>query len=106
MAVCPGFLALGATTGGVYCFTRADLKFVQIIQPPREGSVCALQFSRDGGYIAVASAKGFVAVWEHNLDNIRERAKRVKMYEHPHGPIACMQWSDTGERLFVGEEGY
>lgn len=103
MAACETHLACGATTGGVYCFTRAELKFVQIIQPLREGNAVAVQFSRDGECLAVACSKA-VTVWEHNLSNFREKAKRLKLYEHARGGITCVQWNERGDRIFVGDD--
>jgi hypothetical protein len=103
IAASPSHVILGANSGGVYCFTADELKFIRLIAN-REGGVSLLSFSPPTDGLLAAVVGGSVCFWEHNLDNVNE-AKRCHVSSILHGStITHMVWDWRGTRLFYGDD--
>ena len=99
------YLALGATTGGVYCFSRAERKLLQVIPNAKEGAISSLRFAANDRFVAVGTSKGCVIVIEHNLDNLKIKPKRVRVSTDMHkgSPVAHLVWDDLTGRIFSAD---
>ena len=102
LAASEGLLALGATTGGLYCFDLRSRKLLTILQH-KEGQVAEVCISPDGKYIAVGTEGGAVVVWEHNFDNLKVKPRRVKSSSEMHKAtvITALHWDDESSRVYV-----
>ncbi|XP_065912533.1 BLOC-2 complex member HPS5-like isoform X2 [Dysidea avara] len=96
-------VALGATSGGVYCFRYEDLSYLRVIAN-KEGGVTLLRFSPDGAVLAVVCGGGHVIFWQLNLED-QQVSKRIHSSSLLKGcVIRDAVWDDKGFRLFYGDE--
>ncbi|KAL0272851.1 UNVERIFIED_CONTAM: hypothetical protein PYX00_005675 [Menopon gallinae] len=95
------FLVFGATSGGLYVFRREPCVFLQLL-PNREGSITNLVISPDEKFIAFSTVKGIVSVLERSSSHGAKHV--VSSYEHQNAQVTSLQWNESNDELFVGDD--
>ncbi|XP_035498259.2 Hermansky-Pudlak syndrome 5 protein [Scophthalmus maximus] len=105
LAVSRKWLALGTSAGGLHLIQKEGWK-QRIILTHKEGSITQVACCpHDEDFIAVATSKGLVVVWELQLER-RGRPERVSMsWEHRGQAITALCWDTSTLRVFVGDSG-
>ncbi|XP_072033287.1 LOW QUALITY PROTEIN: uncharacterized protein [Amphiura filiformis] len=96
------YIALGASTGGLYIFHRESLKYLQVLTN-KEGAVTKVAFAPDDNIVGFATSFGFVIAWELNLDT-RDQPERLAISTaHRNVQVTSLQWDAASLRLFSGD---
>uniref|UniRef100_A0A8D3EBC2 Hermansky-Pudlak syndrome 5 protein homolog n=1 Tax=Scophthalmus maximus TaxID=52904 RepID=A0A8D3EBC2_SCOMX len=105
LAVSRKWLALGTSAGGLHLIQKEGWK-QRIILTHKEGSITQVACCpHDEDFIAVATSKGLVVVWELQLER-RGRPERVSVsWEHRGQAITALCWDTSTLRVFVGDSG-
>jgi hypothetical protein len=95
------FIALGANTGGVYCF-HSDCRYIQLLAN-KEGGVSVVRISPDEQYLAVVAGGGWLVLWELRLsgDGVCKRLQVSGLLKE--AVIRDVVWDGRKGRLFLGD---
>lgn len=103
IAASSNHVILGANTGGLYCFTANNFRYVGLLAN-KEGSVSFLRFSPDGKTLAVVVGGCSVCFWELNLEDESGESKRFHVSLILKGGVVTeMVWDIRGTRLIYGD---
>ncbi|XP_022240758.1 uncharacterized protein LOC106458744 isoform X2 [Limulus polyphemus] len=98
------YLALGATSGGVYLFKRVDLSFLRTVTS-KEGVITQVSLAPDDSVVGFSTSRGHVIAFEHNAEKAPNQQQRLQVsYEHKGNQITCLQWNSASSRLFSGDD--
>ncbi|XP_076313173.1 LOW QUALITY PROTEIN: WD40 repeat domain-containing protein pink [Tachypleus tridentatus] len=98
------YLALGATSGGVYLFKRVNLSFLRTVTS-KEGVITQVALAPDDSVIGFSTSRGHVIAFEHNAEKAPNQQQRLQVsYEHKGNQITCLQWNSASSRLFSGDD--
>ena len=102
----PRYIALGASTGGVYCFSREEERLLQVVSNVKEGQMSCVQFAPDDRYLAFASTKGIVIIIEHNFHNHKLKPKRLRVSTEVHrgAVVTSLIWDEQSSRVFSADD--
>eukprot|EP00049_Salpingoeca_infusionum_P024316 m.15627 g.15627 ORF g.15627 m.15627 type:complete len:2108 (+) comp6688_c0_seq1:60-6383(+) len=109
ISVCRDWLAIGASTGGVYCFAKDATPTPKLLQllSHKEGTVTCVKFSRiNPNHLAVGTKCGVVIVWHLALEDVKKSGKRLREFKdiHKGSEVTCLEWDATGQRLFTADK--
>lgn len=70
-----------------------------------DAPITSVAFSRDGTLVAAGNADGQLLVWDATPSDDRTRYSRYEL-EQQEAAIACVRWSETGDRLAISLAGW
>ncbi|CAH0560673.1 unnamed protein product [Brassicogethes aeneus] len=89
------YIVFGASSGGIYIFTREPCEFIKLI-PSKEGSATNILISPNEKKIAISSSKGLIVILENIFD------LNYDVYsEHEGQIITALKWHN--DDLFCGD---
>ncbi|KAL3842655.1 hypothetical protein ACJMK2_020645 [Sinanodonta woodiana] len=103
LSVSKKYIALGSNTGGVYIFSRENLKHLQLVFGEKETSpVTMVQLSPNDNLVGFSVSSGSVYVIELNLEKKKKPDQLCQTSDHAGNAVTALKW-DGVNRMYVGD---
>ncbi|KAK3581472.1 hypothetical protein CHS0354_031798 [Potamilus streckersoni] len=103
LSVSKKHIALGSNTGGVYIFSRENLKHLQLVFGEKETSpVTTVQLSPNDNLVGFSVSSGSVYVIELNLEKMKKPDQLCQTSDHIGNTVTALKW-DGLSRMYVGD---
>ncbi|XP_020899481.1 Hermansky-Pudlak syndrome 5 protein, partial [Exaiptasia diaphana] len=97
------FIAVGASSGGLYLYYRKTLEYFRLIAT-KDGQITKVCFAKEKNYLGFATSTGIVMVVDIG-SKTRDKPKYLRRSEEHKGvSVTCLCWDDNDSRLFAGDD--